>query len=61
MKNNIIEEVINNMTSTSEALQAFIHDPSNYNISGCEILSRFHTEIVKTTKEIKQLQHDYRF
>lgn len=61
MKENIIEEAIANMASTSQALDKFCNDPRNYNSKGAEILERMSWELHKQSKDLQELQYMYGF
>jgi hypothetical protein len=59
MKNQIIEEAIANIASTSAALEKVCNDPKNYNAYGYEILERMSWELYKHSNELRELQYMY--
>lgn len=59
MDNNVIQEAIANMASTSEALEKFCNDPKNYNSVGSEILERMSWELYKQSNDLRELQYMY--
>ncbi len=61
MNNNVIEEAIANMASTSEALEKFCNDPKNYNSIGSEILERMSWELYKQSNDLREVQYMYGF
>jgi hypothetical protein len=61
MNNNVIQEAIANMASTSEALEKFCNDPKNYNSVGSEILERMSWELYKQSNDLREIQYMYGF
>lgn len=61
MENNVIEEAIANIASTSEALEKFCSNPKNYNSAGHEILERMSWELYKHSNDLRSLQYLYGF
>lgn len=59
MENNIIEEVIANMASTSDALDKFCNDPKNYNSYGSQLLEQMSWELHKQANDLREFQYRY--
>ncbi len=56
MRNQVIEEAIANMASTSKALEKFCNDPKNYNTFGAQILERMSWELNKQSNDLREFQ-----
>ena len=61
MENQVIEEAIANMASTSAALEKFCNDPKNYNSYGAQLLENMSWELHKQANELKEFQYMYEF
>lgn len=59
MKENVIQEAIANMASTSAALEKFCNDPKNYNSYGSQLLEQLSWELHKQANDLKELQYMY--
>jgi hypothetical protein len=59
MKNNIIEDAIANMASTSKALETYCNDPKNYNSYGAQLLEKMSWELYKQANDLKIIQYTY--
>jgi hypothetical protein len=61
MSNQVIEEAIANIASTSIALEKFCNDPKNYNSSGSQLLEQISWELHKQANDLKEFQYIYGF
>ena len=61
MENQVIEEAIANIVSTSEALDRFCNDPKNYNSFGSQILEQMSWELHKQANLLREFKCDYGF
>lgn len=61
MKNNVIEEAIANIASTSVMIEKFCNDPKHFNTEGAEILEKMSWELNKQSNELRELQYLYGF
>lgn len=59
MENNIIEEAIANMASTSKALEKFCNDPKNYNSYTSQLLEQMSWELYKQANDLRDIQYKY--
>lgn len=53
---NIIEDAINNITTTSEALDKFCSDPKNYNSYGAHLIEQMSWELYKQANTLREFQ-----
>ena len=61
MENQVIQEAIANIASTSQALEKFCNDPQNYNSCGAQLLERLSWELHKQANDLKEFQYMYGF
>jgi chaperonin cofactor prefoldin len=61
MSNQVIDEAIANIASTSEALDKICNDPKNYNSYGSQLLEQMSWELHKQANDLKELQYTYGF
>jgi len=61
MDNQVIDEAIANIASTSKALDAFCNDPKNYNSYGSQLLEQMSWELHKQANTLKEIQYMYGF
>jgi hypothetical protein len=59
MGNQVINEAIANMASTSQALEKFCNDPKHYNSFGATLLENMSRELHKQAQDLKELQYMY--
>lgn len=57
MKENVIQEAIANMASTSVALEKFCNDPKNYNSYGSQLLEQLSWELHKQANDLREIQY----
>ena len=56
MNENIIKDAIANIASTSEALEKYCNQPSNYNSYGMQLLQQMSWELHKQAAALKEFQ-----
>ena len=61
MSNQIIDEAIANIASTSQALEKYCNDPKNFNSEGADILEMMSWELHKQSNKLRELQYMYGF
>ena len=61
MKENIIQDAIANIVSTSQALEKYCNDPKNYNSYGVNILEHMTWELHKQAADLEEFQQHYGF
>lgn len=61
MENNIIQEAIANIASTSEALEKYCNNPKNYNSYGSQLLEQMSYELYKQANQLREFQDNYGF
>ena len=57
--NNVIEEAIANIDSTSAALNKYCNAQENYNTAGFNFLSRVVWELSLQKRDLKEIQEEY--
>ena len=58
---NVIQEAINKIVSTSEALEWYCGEPENYNMAGTEFIEMVAWQLQKSASELSELRKIYGF